>query len=365
MARVKAEVFLKQAAQVPRVAVISGSETWFRDASLAHLLAALPKDIEVEVRDGAGEIPIDPPAFFDDLRMSSLFGGERVIVLVRADAFLKEHSDPFKRFMESGGPLQRLILVGEELLPKRKGEGPKRGPLASLDDDALLVSCDALYDTPFQGQGPAWKSPLSSWVVDRARFRNKRISMEDAWLLHRLTGNNLGEIEGLLDKLALRLGKRTSISADDIEASCAGTRLVPVFALADAAASRQLPLALESSAILFERGLVESSGRITRDPQGITAAVVGALAMKLRRLGRVTELMAGGMDFDGAADAVRENPMFRDTLRRQVQACGGSSGVRLMHTGLVDLDAAMKSSSGDARALLDRFLITCCSREDG
>jgi hypothetical protein len=36
-----------------------------------------------------------------------------------------------------------------------------------------------------------------------------------------------------------------------------------------------------------------------------------------------------------------------------------------MHTGLVELDAAMKSSSGDARALLDRFLITCCSREDG
>lgn len=364
MARVKAETFLKQAPTAPRVAVISGSEIWFREAALAHILGALPKDVEVEQRDGSADPPLDAAGFFDDLRMGSLFGGERVIVLQRADAFIKEHGDTFGRFMESGGPVQRLIIVGESLLPKKKGEAPKKWTVARLEESALVVSCEPLYDTPFGGQGPAWKSALTSWVVDRARVRGKRLGMEDAWLLHRLTGNNLAEIESAFDKLVLRLGKRAGITADDIEATAAGTRLVPVFALADAAVARQLPLALESSAILFERGLVEPSGKVTRDAQGITAAVLGALATKLRRLGRIGELMAQGMDFDEAAEALREQPFFRDQLRRQLQACGGSSGVRAMHSGLVELDAALKTSAGDGRALLDRFLITCCGREE-
>ncbi len=364
MARVKAEAFLKQAPTAPRVAVISGAEMWFRDAVLAHILSALPRDVEVEQRDGSGEQPLDAAGFFDDLRMGSLFGGERVIVLQRADGFLKEHGETFGRFMDSGGPVQRLIIVGESLLPKPKAEPTKKWNAGKLEGSALVVSCEPLYDTPFQGQGPAWKSALTSWVVDRARLRGKRLGMEDAWLLHRLTGNNLAEIENAFDKLLLRLGKRASITADDIEATAAGTRLVPVFALADAAVARQLPLALESSAILFERGLVEPSGKVTRDAQGITAAVLGALATKLRRLGRVAELMANGMDFDEAAAAMKEQAFFRDQLRRQLQACGGGSGVRAMHAGLVELDAALKSSAGDGRALLERFLITCCGREE-
>ena len=351
----KAQDFLAGKASDFSIAVISGEETWFREAALAHFLSALPEGTEVERRDATSDTGIDPAAFFDDLRMASLFGGERVIVLLRADKFLSEHGDAFARFMQAGGLVQRLVLDGESLIPKGGKSAPAKGPLKSLPASVPMVSCDALFDAPFGGRGPAWQSPLTRWVVARASQRGKRISMEDAYLLHRLVGNNLAELDSELDKLGLRLGKRNDIRAEDIEAGCGAGRLVPLYDLADAVVERNVRLALESSRILFERGLAESSGRVSRDALGIAVALVAAVAGRLRTLGRMGELMAAGQSPDEAAAAVEPRPFLRDKVRQQHTALGG--GLRRMHQGLVQLDADLKSGGGEPRALFEAFVV--------
>ncbi|MSR75926.1 MAG: hypothetical protein EXS14_10710 [Planctomycetes bacterium] len=362
MSLFKAPDFLAGKAQDFRCAIVSGEETWFRDAALVHLLSALPEGTEAERRDATSELGLDPAAFFDDLRMASLFGGERVIVLLRADKFLAEHGDAFARFMKAGGPLQRLVLDGEKLIPKGGKSAPATGPLKGLPSSVVMVSCDALFDAPFAGKGPPWQSPLSRWVVQRASQRGRRMSLEDAYLLHRMVGTNLAEIDSELEKLSLRLGKRTDIRAEDIEANCGSARLVPLYDLADAVVARNPRLALESSRILFERGLAEASGRVSKDSVGIAVALVSAVASKLRTLGRLDDLVASGTNADEATASVEPRPFMRERLAQQHKAMGGSEALRRMHEGLVQLDVDLKSGGGDARVLFESYVVNCCAR---
>lgn len=355
----KAQDFLAAAPRDFLLAIVSGEETWFRDQAVSHLLAALPQGVEVERFDAEGETPIDPAQFFDELRMASLFGTERVIVLARADKFLgkDEHGDAVARFLKSGEQRQRLVLAGESLLPKGGKGAPARGPLKDLPAETVMVSCDPLFDAPFAGKGPAWQSPLSRWVVARAAQRKRRLSMEDAWLLHRLVGNNLAELDAALEKLSLALGKRAEIRAEDIESACGGGRLVALYDIADSVVSRQSKAALESSRILFERGLAEFSGRVTRDPMAISMALLAVIAGRLRTLGRMAELVAGGQSAEQAAATVEKNNFAREKLCMQFATAGGQEGSLRLHTALVQLDADLKSGGGDPRVLFERLVV--------
>ena len=354
---IKAVDFIKQEADGGmRLAVLTGEEDYLREQSAKRLLDALPDDVEVQVFDGA-EVRLSE--LLDELRMAGLFGGERLVRLGNADGFVKEHEKALVRFFEEGEAVQRLVIEGRALMGKGRKTLPKRGFVAAAAKlGAVIVQCDTLFDAPFQGRGPAWQSPLSRWVVDRAAARGKRLTLEDAYLLHRMVGNKLRELDGEVKKLATFVKDAPQISAGDIERCVGEGRLAPVFDLADAVAGRCGSDALEQSRLLFERGMTEtSSGRHVHDHQSIALRVLFWVGARMRKVARAKELMATGESFDDAAKAVGENVFFRDRLRAQVEAWRDDAALRRVFHTLVAVERELKSGGGAPRVLMDRFLV--------
>lgn len=343
-----------------RLFAVTGEESWLREQATSRILESLPPDVEVQTVHAAasgGDAALDLRDLLDDLRTASLFGGERLVHVRNADAFVKEHQAALIRFLDGGGAVQRLVIETPELLARGAKSVPKTGVLAALEKaGGLVIACDPLYDSPFGGKGPPHLSPLSRWVQDRAAGLAKRISIEDAYVLHRLVGTGLRELDGELRKLAVFVKDRKTITAEDIEACCGGGRLAPVFDLAEAVAGRRLAEVLEQSALLFERGLMDFSGRLVREPSAVALTCLSAVALRLRKVARVRELMDAGTDFEEAARKVKQPPLFLDRLRVQVAAWRGADDVRRIVATLVELERGLKTG-GPARVLFDRFAV--------
>src|SRR5262249_49474053 len=88
----------------------------------------------------------------------------------------------------------------------------------------------------------------------------------------------------------------------------------------------------------------------------IALAFVAAAGTRLRKVGRVREMMAGGSSFEEAAAAVRHPPFFLDRLRAQVAAWGGGAGPLPALESLRSLERGLKSG-GPPRALVERLLV--------
>ena len=338
-----------------RLVVVTGEEAFLREQAVGKVMEALPEGVELRTIDGADAELRD---LLDDLRMQGLFGGEQLIHLKNADGFVKEHEKTLVRFLDEGEAVQRLLIEGKALMGKGRKTLPKRGFLAAVGKlDGLVVQCDPLFDSPFKGQGPAWQSPLSRWVVERAGDLGKRLSMEDAYVLHRMVGNKLRELDGELKKLATFVKERPRITSEDIEGCVGEGRLAPVFDLAEAVAGKQASTAIEQSQLLFERGVTDFSGRHVRDAQSIAMMILGATGSRLRKVARVREMMAEGESFTDAASAVRQPPFFRDRLRAQVEAWREPGALDKTFRGLLEMERGLKTSAGAPRVLMDRFLV--------
>ena len=181
--------------------------------------------------------------------------------------------------------------------------------------------------------------------------------MPDAYLLHRAVGSDLRKLDGEIQKLAIFVGDRPEIRAEDIERITTTGRMAPIYAVAEAVASRKLGDALTLTERLFERGTRDASGRTVRDPATLAMMLLRSVGRRLEKVLRVRELLDGGVPFDTAAEEVRESPWGRDRLRAQAEAFRhGPDRARVLRE-LLRLERALKGGGGEPRVLLDAFLV--------
>ena len=356
----KAQEFLKRAIDPKaRIFVVSGAEAFLRDLVIEHIARAFG-DHEHLVRDG-GDPSSGPPLgeLLDELRMADLFGGRHLVHVRRADALVKAHQKALERFVRAGEAVHPLILEGDAVLAKKPpASPPKKGLWAAVKGEGgALVWCLPLYDTPFGG-GPPEKSPLSYWLVERARFHGKTLSMKNAYQLHRLAGTSLRTLDGELRKLAMFVGPKKRIDADDIERAISGGRQAPLFELAEQVAHRDLSAALERSQLVFERGIRDAStGRQLRDGSVLAVMIVRTLGTTLRRLFRIREEMDNGASFQTAARAQQVPPFLMDRVRGQLRGFDGRTDGAFLLGKLRELERELKSGGGEPRVLVESFLV--------
>ncbi len=351
----------------PIVALV-GDERFFRAEAVDELKAAAAGGaaagasganvVEIEGSPGPRKVA-DLGAALDELATPSLFGGQRLVVVREADAFVAAHRERLEAYIHAPAPRATLVLDLDALAKNLR-------LTKAIEAKGLLVECRRLYETPPPWGPPRapWESELVDWTVRRAAERGKRLGREDAYRLVSLAGNDLFEIASTVEKLALAAGERPDIPPDEVERLTARARRDDVFTLADAVGRRDLAKALAALDSLLTWGYVDRDGGVLRDEGRIAAIVLGRLRRKLEEIERgIAFVEAGGRGDDRAlAAAAGAHPAFARRLADEVrtfraedlEACLGA---------IAEADLALKGVTAQrfpARLALERALVRLC-----
>ncbi|WP_028066249.1 DNA polymerase III subunit delta [Solirubrobacter soli] len=140
---------------------------------------------------------------------------------------------------------------------------------------------------------------LPAWVIDHAKTEGLKLDRNAARALIAQVGDRQQRLTRELEKLALEHGKGASITADDIEESCATSAERKVWTLADALVDGDRKTALATLLELRQQG-----ERIT----GLTYRMAG----KLREAAMVADALAAGQSKAQAKKLLKGAPWAAD-----------------------------------------------------
>ena len=290
----------------PAVVVLAGSEAWFRARGTEALIACVLPDgdpggavvqWDARVTDQRAQVP----GALDELRTTSLFTRGKVVVVHNPEAAPALPGQGRKAALTHlahealAHPAEGALLV----LSSPKGvKGREAVSTKSLlDKGAWVVDCRALYDAPAPWERglAAHDHELSRFVAGRmSRVHGKRLALEDAHLLTRLVGSDLGALDDALRSLALYVGDKPEVGAEAIEASIGRTREDPIWKLVDAVFDGEIETAVSMVTAAFERGLHDQRGAVNARPESLSPMLTAALHAAFRRILAGAEGLARG-----------------------------------------------------------------------
>lgn len=193
------------------------------------------------------------------------------------------------------------------------------------------------------GFEPPRQQELAAFIERRAKKRGFRIELEASQLLADLIGTEVGSLDRALEKLSLYAGEDAVISAADVEATVAPTRVHSIFELTDAIGSRDLGRA---SALL----------RNTLGGGESALGVLGMITRQFRQLLQVKALEARGASSRDIVSALGIRPFLVDALVAQARRYEDRELERALEAAL-RADIRLKSTRMGAGVALDRLLV--------
>jgi len=317
---------LKSGTLLP-VYLLVGEEQFLR-----HKGRNLIHDVIVGSHGGSVSVfcPEDPvEAVLAELRGDSLFASRRMVEVVQADAFLRDHGDAVVRYLER--PSAKAVLVLDAL----KVDGRTRLP-AAVRAAGMVVECPLVYE-----------NKLADWIRQEARRRGCKIAAAAVSLLVDEVGNSLYALSGEIDKLITYAGDRKTIEPSDVAQLTGHTRSWIVWSLTDALARRDVASALR----ILENLLQED------DRAGI--AIVGSLNWQISRLWQGRCVLDGGGSRDDLVSKLHVDYRKAEAIEEQARKFGREDLPRLSRL-LLETDIALKTSQVPAKAVLERFLVEAC-----
>jgi DNA polymerase-3 subunit delta len=288
--------FLDKAAKAKRqpVYALVGDEDFLkrhcRDAIIS--LAVGGADPAFAVAAYPGE-KLDFSTVRNDLDTLPFLSPARVVVVEAADPFVTAHRESLEAYVQKPSKIGVLVLDVKTF--------PETTKLAKALPDAAKIVCKA---------PPAYKLP--EWAAGWAKSRHgKPLAPDAAGLLVELVGQQMGLLDQEIEKLAVAIGARPQITAEDVDRYVGRSRAANVFRIMDAVGEGKPAEALAVLAELFEEG---------EDP----LAVLGPLTAQLRKLATVGRLLARGQSLGPAMDAagVMKWPQARQSFEKQLRHLG-------------------------------------------
>jgi DNA polymerase-3 subunit delta len=254
--------------------VIYGDEPFQKQAALDRALSELlPPDVDramaLVTYDGEASEDLGGPSFAavaDDLATIPLMADRRVVVIRDADKFITTARERLERWVTHPPATGTLILECRSF--------PKTTKLAkaAVKAGGALNECKQL-----RGRD------LADFLNQVARTLDKRLEPAAAGRLLALIGQDQGVLAMEVEKLALFVGQRATITPDDVATLVGLTREEKIFAVMDAAGLGQAGAALD----LWRQVLAT-------DRQAAFRAV-GGLAFVLRKWLSAHRMIADGL----------------------------------------------------------------------
>jgi len=315
------------------VLVIFGDEAYQKRRALEGAIAELlPDEAErgtaLSVYDGATGEDQGGPSYagvMDDLATLPFLGERRVVVVRDADKFITQYRAGLERYFEA--PSRTGILVLEcRSFPKTTRLYKAAAAVGRV------VECRKL-----SGRG------LADFVVEMAGEQRKRLDREAAQRLAELIGPDQGALAGEVEKLALYVGNRNTITGADVAELVGQTREERIFAVLDAAGLGDLPRALT----LWQQVLAT-------DPAAVFK-VIGGVAFVLRKWLAAHAMADGGMAIEAIAPKVMMYGRGRElgALLRRLPA----QRLRQMLARVAELDSQAKVGARSIETGIERLLV--------
>jgi DNA polymerase-3 subunit delta len=256
----------------------------------------------------------------------------RVVVVESADGFVTENRPALEAYAARPSSVGVLVLDVKTF--------PESTKLAKALSDAAKIVCKA---------PPPYKlHDLVPWCISWAKASyKKKLATNAAELLLELVGASMGLLDQELGKLAVAVGTRAEITAEDVDRMVGRSKAADVFRILDAIGDGKPGAALSILEELFSEG---------EDPM----AVMGPLTSQLRKLALVGRLhsvdkMALGPAMDAAGVPTWGNK--RRDFERQLRHLGRNRLEKLTDW-LVETNFGLKGGSAlPERIQVERLIV--------
>ena len=219
------------------VYVLRGQDAYLRQRARRRIVRRFTEDADPQLVVTSFDASAELSDVLDTLRTPPLLAPRRLVIIHEADRFVAAHSHPLETYLAQPAPSGSLMLVVDSWSAKTK--------LARL-----VLRIGEVIDCSSPKE-----SELPRWISAAADARGKRIAADAASLLGAWIGNDLARLDSEIEKLALYVGARGGISADDVDAVVVATAGPARYALNDAISAGNAGEALEAmSKMLTRRG---------------------------------------------------------------------------------------------------------------
>ena len=202
---------------------LEGEEEYFIDKAVEfaerHILSESEASFNLTIFYGKDA---NWPDVINACRRYPMFA-ERQVILLKEAQQMKE-VEKLESYMEN--PLHSTVLV---VSYKDKKLDARKKFTKLIKEKGVLLTTKKMYD-----------NQLPEWTIDLLQTKGLTINQKGLALLIDHIGNDLTRIENEVDKICVNLGKRTSITEDDIENFIGVSKEFNVFELQSALAAKDL-----------------------------------------------------------------------------------------------------------------------------
>jgi DNA polymerase-3 subunit delta len=227
-----------------------------------------------------------PDAIAGALSAMTFAMGRRFVIADGVERWKESEVEPVAQALKSADPETLTVAFFA------REEGRYKAP-SKLHDAVTKAGGKVAAEMNVKGK------ELPAWVIDHAKTEGLKLDRNAARALIAQVGDRQQRLTRELEKLALEHGKGASITADDIEESCATSAERKVWTLADALVDGDRRTALATLLELRQQG-----ERIT----GLTYRMAG----KLREAAMVADALAAGQSKAQAKKLLRGAPWAAD-----------------------------------------------------
>jgi DNA polymerase-3 subunit delta len=264
----------------------------------------------------------------------------RVVVVEGADDFVSENRPALEAYVTKPSSVGVLVLDVESF--------PDNTRLAKALPDAAKIVCKA--PPPYRAH------ELLPWCAEWARTAHKKkLAPDAAELLLELIGPSMGLLDQELGKLAVGVGARPDITADDVDTFVGRSRAADAFRIMEAIGNGKPGEALSILEELFTEG---------EDPMGILARLTAQLR-QLALVGRllIVDKMAMGPAMDAAKIPTWGNK--RRDFERQLRHLG-QRRLEKLTDWLVEINLGLKGGNPlPERIQVERLVVMLARPREG
>ena len=254
----------------------------------------------------------------------------RLIIAKEFDAYKASDAELLLPYLKAPSPHTCLVMVSNERKYDRKA-------IVSAVE-ASGGACVVFY--------PLFENEVQGWMTEWARGRGLTIRPDAAHYVKQTLGTDLQKIANELEKVAIFLKERRTVTLDDVRQVVGEFREYSAFDLVEAIGKKDRERAFVILGRILEEG---------EQPVGL----LGMVAWNFRRLLKAKGMEEAGQAYDVIKKKINvmyfQSSSFQEQLRRF-----SLEELRRAFRVMLETDRRLKSSSLDGGLVMERMIVELC-----